>query len=102
MRKQYTVGALLLILAMVMTGCSWDDLKEKFVGSEGSVSGSAAASDSAVEIENYDPVECVTLGEYKGVEVDCTVTEDEMKQETDNLLMQFSTVEESKKGKCKS
>ncbi len=103
MRKQYTIVALLLILAMVMTGCSWDDLKEKFVGSEGSgVTGPAAASDAAVLIENYDPLECVTLGEYKGVEVDCTVTEDEMKQETENLLMQFSTVEEIKKGKCKS
>ena len=102
MRKQYTIVALLLVMAMVLTACSLDEVKEKFVGGTETVSGSSAASDSPVIIEDYDPVENVTLGEYKNVEVDCTVTEEEMQQEINSLLTQNSTVEQIKKGKCKS
>lgn len=102
MRKQNTIVAFLLIMAMVLTGCSWDDVKEKFVGSPGSVTGSSAESDGPILIEDYDPVENVTLGDYKNIEVDCTVTEEEMQKETESLLTQYSTVEEIKKGKCKS
>lgn len=95
MKRQYTIMALLLIMAVVMTGCTWNDVKSKFVGDDSAASGSAAAGGS------YDANECVTLGNYKGIEVDCTVTDEEVQQQIDNMLLQSSTVEEIKKGKCK-
>lgn len=95
MKRRYTVTALALTTALVMTGCSWNDVKSKFVGDDLAVSGSAAAD------SYYDASECVTLGDYKGIEVDCTVTDEEVQQQIDNMLLQFSTVEEIKKGKCK-
>ena len=94
LRKQYTIVALLLVMAMVLTACSLDEVKEKFVGGTETVSGPSAASDSPVIIEDYDPVENVTLGEYKNVEVDCTVTEEE-KQPADTE--QYSGTDQKRK-----
>lgn len=102
MKKRYTVLALLSTMAMVLTGCSWDEMKAKFVGDDSSSVTGSAVAEGAVDIEEYKPSECITLGEYKGIEVDCRVTDEELQQQTDNMLMQYSTVEQIKKGKCKS
>ena len=102
MRKKYTVIALLLVTAMIFTGCSWNDIAAKFTGNDETASGSATAAEGPIVMEDYDPSECVILGEYTGVEVDCTVSSDEIQQQVDNFLMQYSTVEQIKKGKCKS
>ena len=102
LKKKYTVAAVVLAAVMMFTGCSWDDITAKFVGDGATASGTATVSGGPIVMEDYDPAECVTLGNYKGVEVDCTVTSEEVQQQVDNVLMQHSTVEQIKKGKCKS
>ena len=102
MRKRYTVIALLLVAAMMFTGCSWNDITAKFVGDGAVTATGSAALEGPIVMEAYEAQECVTLGQYTGVEVDCSVSADEIQQQVDNLLMQYSTVEQIKKGKCKS
>ena len=75
-RKRYTVVAMALAAAMALTGCSIDDVKEKFVGTQAAES--QTVTGGSIEIESYRPEECVTLAEYKGIEVDCTVTDDDV------------------------
>lgn len=96
MKKQYTVVALLLVMAMVLTGCSWKDVKSKFFGNS-----EDTATGGAVQIEDYDATKCVTLGEYRGIEVDCSVTDDEVQTQIDTELKQNATTKKIKKGKCK-
>ena len=92
-----TIAAACGLSAMLMVGCSMEDITEKFVGAasgsatEGTAnagSGSSAdiASGQAVEIEEYDATALVDLCEYKGVEVDCTVTDDEIQSDIDALF----------------
>ena len=101
-----TIAAVCCLSAMCLVGCSMSDFTEKFVGQDGPVassdegsedSGDAAAqytdadlpeyvSGQAVDIEEYNPLDYVTLGEYKGVEVDCRPTEEEIQSEIDMLL----------------
>ncbi|MCH5252298.1 MAG: trigger factor [Lachnospiraceae bacterium] len=95
MKKQVTVIGLLLVMAMVLTGCSWNDIKAKFIGED------TAATGSAVSLTDYDPDDYVTLGEYKGVEVDCTVSDEEIQAEIDELIDANKTNKKIKKGKCK-
>lgn len=95
MKKQFTVIGLLLVMAMVLTGCSWDDVASKFTGED------RAASGSSVTLEDYDTEECVTLGTYKGVEVDCSVTDEEVQSQIDTLLSNNPNVKKIKKGTCK-
>lgn len=89
MKKRYIIACLMMALAVVMTGCSWEDFKAKFVGEETVSSGTAVsgATAQAIEIEDYDPNECVKLAEYKGVEVDCTVTKGEVYSTFNQQLM---------------
>lgn len=94
MRKQITVISIVLVMAMVMTGCSWEDVKSKFVGQD-SVSG------ASISLDEIDTEECVTLGTYKGVEVDCTVSDDEIQSQIDTLLSNNPNVKKIKKGTCK-
>ncbi len=102
MKKQLTVMALALSATLVLAGCSWSDVKSKLVGSGGgaTVSSSAATGESVVVVEDYDPLKCVTLAEYKGVEVDCTVTEAEYDKKVLSLLQQFGKTEKIKEGKA--
>ncbi|MCH5265886.1 MAG: trigger factor [Lachnospiraceae bacterium] len=99
MKKQYTVAALFLVIAMVLTGCSWEDVKEKFIGSNTAGDGVATGS-AVVEIEDYDVDDCITLAKYKGVEVDCTVSEEELQAEIDSLI-QSNIPYNKKKGTAK-
>jgi len=102
-KKQYTIIALLLTTAMVLTGCSWEEFKAKFVGGDSASPAAVTATDTAtgvpIAIESYNVEECVTLAEYKGIEVDCTVTDDEVQAEIDNLLTSYPNVKKIKKGK---
>ncbi len=101
MKKQHLVVAILAVSAAVLTGCSWDDFKAKFVGNdkETTVSGSAV-SGSAVDVEDYDVNECITLAEYKGVEVDCKVTDKELQNAIDEYLQSNPLEKIVKKGTC--
>lgn len=100
MKKQYTIAALSLAAVMVLTGCSMKEFKAKFVG-ESNVSPSAVSTDGVVEIEKYVANECVVLAKYKGVEVDCKVTDKELQESIDQTLKQHATTKEKKKGKAK-
>lgn len=100
MKKQCKVISLFLIMTLVLTGCSWADVKSKFFGSD-TQSDAGAASGAAMAPLDYDPAECVTLATYKGVEVDCKVTKEELQEEIDSLVEQNSTMREIKKGTCK-
>lgn len=95
MKKQITVISIILVMAMVMTGCSWEDFKAKFVGED------QAASGSSITLDEIDTEECVTLGTYKGVEVDCTVSDEEIQSQIDTLLSNNPNIKKIKKGKCK-
>ncbi len=96
MKKQYTITALSLAAAMIFTGCSASELRAKFVG-EKSVSQTAVSG--RVDVENYDLNECVTLGKYKGVEVDCSASDKDIQERIDTLLQEKSV--DKKKGKAK-
>jgi trigger factor len=96
LRKKYAVVAMALAAAMTITGCSLDDIKAKFVGTESSTS--QVITGGSITVEDYDPQECVTLPEYKGVEVDCTVSDDDIQSEIDTLLSQNATTKKIKKG----
>lgn len=102
-RRGLLVGAILTLM-LSLSACTWEDVKEKFVGSGeemGAATGSAVASTGgAVEIEEYDPVALATLVEYKGVEVDCSVSDDEIQSEIDTLIADNVTYKKIKKGKC--
>lgn len=96
MKKKYSVVAVALVAAMALTGCSVDDVKEKFIGTQASVTHTITGG--AIEVEDYSPEECIQLAEYKGVEVDCTVTDDEVQSSIDELLSQGTTYKKIKKG----
>lgn len=96
MKKKYTAVAIALVAAMALTGCSMDDVKEKFIGTQTAKSGTVTGG--SIEIEEYSPEACVTLGQYKGVEVDCTVSDDDIQKEIDSLVQQNITYKHIKKG----
>lgn len=99
MRKRYTVVAIALAAAMALTGCSMDDVKEKFTGTQAAES--QTVTGGSIEIESYRPEECVSLAEYKGIEVDCTVTDDDVQKKIDELVSQNVTYTHVKKGTVK-
>ena len=96
-----TIAAVCSLSAMCLVGCSMSDFTEKFVGvDEPVVQADSETEDTAVvdadlpeyvtgqavQIEDYDPLDYVTLGEYKGIEVDCRPTDEEIQAEVDTLL----------------
>ncbi|MCM1244260.1 MAG: trigger factor [Roseburia sp.] len=95
MKKRAFIISTFLSVSLMLTGCSWDEIRAKFTGEDLSVSG------SAVVVEDYDATECVTLPEYKGIEVDCTVSDDEIQSEINAFLSQNATEKKIKKGTCK-
>ena len=94
MKKNFlmvALAALIVTTATCVVGCSFDEFVSKFTGaaSGSAVSGGALpeyVSGQAVEIEEYDALELVELSNYIGVEVDCTVSDEELDAELDNLL----------------
>ena len=101
MKKQYTIAAVIVLMAAVLTGCSWDDVKAKFVGDPHSADAtSSAVSGGPVEIEDYDPLECIKLSDYKGVEVNCKVKDSEIEDQKNNYLSQYPKEKKIKKGTC--
>ncbi len=82
MKKKTAIVSMLLILSMVMTGCSWGDFVKKlpWVG------------------DSYDPEEYLTFTiDYKGLEVDKTV--DETVEENLNKLLLSSADPQPIKGR---
>lgn len=94
MKKRAVVVSVFLTASLFLTGCSWSDIAAKFTGADTESTQSAGEKD-------YVAADCVTLAEYKGVEVDCTVGDDELQSEIDSALSSHSTENKIKKGTCK-
>lgn len=97
MKKRAIIISALLSVSLMLTGCSWDEIKAKFTGEDTSTTVSGAA----IVVEDYNPEECVSVPEYKGIEVDCSVGDDEVQAELDTFLSENSKENKKKKGKCK-
>lgn len=78
MKKKTALVSMLLVLSLTLTGCSWSDFTSKLPWNK----------DSAEEAADYVAEDCVTLGDYKGVEVDVTITDEELQAEIDSLIAQ--------------
>lgn len=98
MKKKAAILSVCLAASLVFTGCSWGDIKAKFTGEDTSA---PAATGGAIVVEEYDPLECVTLPEYKGIEVDCKISDEDVQAEADSFLSENSKEKKIKKGKCK-
>ena len=87
MKRGYKAIALALALTTVVSGCSLPDkvsVKELIMGKDKL---------------DYNPVECVSMNDYKGVEVDCTVKDEEVQEAIQELLDKNKL--QVKKGTCK-
>lgn len=88
MKKRATIVSMLLILSMIMTGCSWSDFMNKMPWNSSKTS-------------EYNPEDYITIGDYKGVEVDVTVTDSEVQSELDTLLTNNQETKEIKRKNAK-
>lgn len=87
MKKAYMAVAIALAMTTIVSGCSAPDklsVKEMMVGKDKL---------------DYNPVECVSIKEYKGIEVDCTVKDEEIQEKIQELLDNNKI--QQKKGTCK-
>ncbi len=98
MKKRAVVISTLMAMSLMLTSCggSWEEIKGKFTGNDGSV-----VSESAINFDEIKPEDYVTVPEYKGIEVDCSVGEDEIEAEIESFLGENSKENKVKKGKCK-
>ena len=95
MKRRAIVLSMVLSASLMLTGCSWSEIKGKFTGEDTSTNQTTSKAD------DYVASECVTIPEYKGIEVDCTVSDEEVQSELDSFVSQNSTEKKIKKGKCK-
>ena len=96
MKRRAVILSMVLSASLVLTGCSWSEIKSKFTGEDSSTTSTASQDD------DYVASECVSIPEYKGIEVDCTVSDDEVQSQLDSFVSQNSTEKKIKKGKCKN
>lgn len=88
MKKKIVVVSMICALTLSMTGCSFSDLKAKFTGNSSE--------------ESYVAAECITMGDYNGVEVDCSVSDDEVESEITTLQNEKATTKKIKNRAAKS
>lgn len=93
MKKRAVIISTLLSVSLMLTGCSWSDIKAKFTGEDTGANTGAS--------QDYVASECVTVPEYKGISVDCTVSDEDLQSEIDSFLQENSSEKKVKKGKCK-
>jgi len=76
-KRRAVILSMVLSASLVLTGCSWSEIKSKFTGEDSSTTSTASQDD------DYVASECVSIPEYKGIEVDCTVSDDEVQSQLD-------------------
>ena len=83
MKKRTAIISMSLALSLLVTGCSlpW----------------SKGTHDSNSTAEDYKVEDCITIGDYKGIEVDVSVSEDEVQSEIDSLISQKTTTKKIKR-----
>lgn len=85
MKRKYLAITAVLVLSSLVTGCSASEVptvKEMMIGKSA-----------------YD--RCVKECSYKEIEVDCSVTDDEIQEKIDELIQEKTTTKKIKKGTCK-
>lgn len=75
----------MLAAALVLTGCG---------KSGGGDTGNSELDKALGSVEEYDPLDYVTLGEYKGVEVNTYVSDEEIQEKIDEELESNATYDE--------
>lgn len=92
MKRRAVILSMVLSASLVLQE-SWSEIKSKFTGEDSSTTSTASQDD------DYVASECVSIPEYKGIEVDCTVSDDEVQSQLDSFVNQNSTEKKIKKGK---
>ena len=112
--KRKVIAALLLGMAITVTGCSGNTAKDTNAtteaASETTTGSESAASESEAQTEaperpDYKALDYVTLGEYKGLEVtleSTEVTDEEIDQQVASNLSASDKLEEVKEGTVES
>lgn len=77
MKKKYIVAVLAVMMMVVLSGCSMENIP--------SFQAMMLGEPEMVDLA-YDPLDYVTLGKYKDIEVECSVTEDDLRDALDSLL----------------
>ncbi len=100
MKKRIAVISTCLAASLLLTGCSWSDVAAKFTGAD-TPNSLPPAQEQAVSGGDYVAEECVKLAEYKGIEVDCKVSDDEIENMIQSDLEDHSTINQIKDRACK-
>lgn len=100
MKKRMAVISTCLAAAMLLTGCSWSGFAAKFTGAD-TPDSLPPALEQAGSGGDYVAEDCVKLAEYKGIEVDCKVSEDEVEAQIRLELEDHATVNKIKDRECK-
>ena len=101
--KKYGLAVLTLTLVLSVAGLSGCKSGSNTDSGKGSSydTGDAELDEALSKVEKYDAASLVELGVYKGVEVDTSVTQDDIDGAIMNLLSENTTVKKIKKGKVK-
>lgn len=100
MKKRTAVISTCLAASLLLTGCSWSDVAAKFTGAD-TPNSLPPAQEQVVSGGDYVAEECVKLAEYKGIEVDCKVSDDEIEEKIQSDLKDHPIVNEIKDRACK-
>lgn len=93
MKKRAAVIGVCLSVTLLLAGCSWTDVRAKFTGEDIGTTNSGS--------KDYVASECVTVPNYKGIEVDVKVSEEDIQAEIDSTLNNYAKEKKVKKGTCK-
>lgn len=77
MKKKCRVAALVAVMALLLTGCSADGIP--------SFRAMMFGEPEMIKLP-YNPLDYVTLGQYKDIEVESSVTEDDLQDALDSLI----------------
>lgn len=101
MKKRTAVISTCLAAALLLTGCSWSDVAAKFTGAD-TPNSLPPAQEQVASGGDYVAEELVKLAKYKGVEMNCKVSDDEIEERVQSELQyRYSTVNQIKDRACK-
>lgn len=92
MKKKCIVAALVAVMALLLTGCSVEGIP--------SFRAMMFGEPEMIELP-YNPLDYVTLGQYKDIEVESMVTEDDLRDALDSLMTKGGEEVQIKEGTVK-
>ena len=99
--KKYGLVALALTLVLSISGLTGCKSETESGNGGGYDTGDAELDEALSKVDNYDPTNFVELGDYKGIEVDTSASQDDIDSAIMNLLSEKTSVKQIKKGKVK-